>query len=166
MTARAFDRVATEREEKRCSPSIERCEEASLFFFNERTKIMGIFVLFSIKSIVTDHFKMFLGDMDNELFDEIPSGNSFGNEFVIFMSVVMKSDEITIIIVNTGRSNNRSAEIATNIVKDRIVVCQSRFSIYIKAVFLIFVDGGFDFFEGRADFLFQEIKQKHLKRIP
>ena len=36
MTARAFDRVATEREEKRCSPSIEGCEEASLFFFNNK----------------------------------------------------------------------------------------------------------------------------------
>ena len=122
MTARAFDRVATEREEKRCSPSIEGCEEASLFFFNERTKIMGKFVLFSIKSIVTDHFKMFLGDMDNELFDEIPCGNSLGNEFVIFVSVVMKSDEITIIIINTRRSNHRSTKIATNIVKNRFVV--------------------------------------------
>ena len=122
MTTGAFDGITPEREEKRCSPSIEGCEEASLFFFNERTKIMGIFVLFSIKSIVTDHFKMFLGDMDNELFDEIPCGNSLGNEFVIFVSIVMKSDEITIIIVNTGRSNNRSAEIATDIVKNRFVV--------------------------------------------
>ena len=52
--------------------------------------------------------------MDNEFFDEIPCGNSLGNEFVIFMSVVMKSDEITIIIVNAGRGNNRSAEIATD----------------------------------------------------
>ena len=122
MTTRAFDRVTTEREEKRCSPSIEGCEEASLFFFDERTKMMSLLVLFSIKAIVTNHFKMLLGDMDNELFDEIPCGNSFGNEFVIFMSVVMKSDEITIIIVNTRRSNHGSSEIATDIVKNRFVV--------------------------------------------
>ena len=122
MTTGAFDGITPEREEKRCSPSIEGCEEASLFFFNKRTKMMSLNVLFSIKAIVTDHFKMFLRDMDNEFFDEIPSGNSFGNEFVIFMSVVMKSDEITIIIVNAGRGNNKSAEIATDIVKNRFVV--------------------------------------------
>ena len=122
MATSAFDRVTTEREEKRCSPSIEGCEETSLFFFNERTEMMSLLVLFSIKAVVTDHFKMFLGDMDNEFFNEIPYGNRFGNEFVIFMSVVMKSDEITIITVNTRRSNNRSAKIATDIVKNSIVV--------------------------------------------
>ena len=84
--------------------------------------MMSLLVLFSIKAIVTNHFKMLLGDMDNEFFDEIPCGNSFGNEFVIFMSVVMKSDEITIITVNTRRSNNRSAKIATDIVKNSTVV--------------------------------------------
>ena len=72
MATSAFDGVMPEREEETCSPSIERCEETSHFFFNKRTKMMSLNVLFSIKAIVTNHFKMFLRDMDNEFFDELP----------------------------------------------------------------------------------------------
>ena len=102
---------------------IKNLKKNFMFFFgNSPAEIFVRFTMSGVNAVITDHFKMFLGDMDNELFDEIPCGNSLGNKFVIFVSVVMKSDEITIIIVNTGRSNNRSAEIATNIVKNRFVV--------------------------------------------
>ena len=45
-----------------------------------------------IDAVVTDHFEMFVGDMDNELLHKINSGNSFNNEFVIFVPVVMKGN--------------------------------------------------------------------------
>ena len=65
---------------------------------------------------------MFVRDMDNELFNEVPSRNSFGNKQIIFVSIVMKGNIITIVVINARRSNNRSAKITANIFKHRFAV--------------------------------------------
>ena len=79
-------------------------------------------MLFSVNTIVTNHFEMLFGNMNDEFFDEIPSRNGFGNKFIIFVSVVMQSNKITIVIINTRRSDYRSAKISPNILKDGFVV--------------------------------------------
>ena len=68
-----------------------------------------------IDAIVANHFEMLVGDMDNETLNEFNGGNSFDNEFVILMPVVMKSNMRTGVRIDTGSSNNGSAKIATNI---------------------------------------------------
>lgn len=122
MTARAFDGVVFEREEKGCSPSIEGCEEASLFFTDKRDEFRRELMFFSVNTIVPNHFEMLFGNMNDEFFDEIPSRNGFGNKFIIFVSVVMKSNKIAIVIINTRRSDHRSAKISPNVLKDGFVV--------------------------------------------
>ena len=48
---------------------------------------------------------MFSGDVNDESFDEINSVNGFRNQLVIFMPVVVKSNGLPVIIVDTGRSD-------------------------------------------------------------
>ena len=45
-----------------------------------------------IDTVVTDHFEMFVRDMDNEPFNKFNGRNGFDNEFVIFVPVVMKGN--------------------------------------------------------------------------
>ena len=45
-----------------------------------------------IDAVVTDHFEMFVGDMDNKAFNKFNGRNSFNDEFVIFVPVVMKGN--------------------------------------------------------------------------
>lgn len=54
MTARAFDGVVSEREEKGCSPSIEGCEEASFFIMknNKSFSLVDLIVVISIMAIL------------------------------------------------------------------------------------------------------------------
>jgi len=125
FTARAQKRVNTEIEQKRRSPIIEGWEEASFLCWDSRNEIVGIFVMFGINAVVTNHFevfmlnileksnkskiywffKMFSGDVNDESFDEINSVNGFRNQLVIFMPVVVKSNGLPVIIVDTGRSD-------------------------------------------------------------
>ena len=74
-----------------------------------------MFVFSGINTVITNHFKMPVRNMNNKLFNEFNSGNFFDNQLIILMSVVFKSNKITIIIENARSSNNRSTEIATDI---------------------------------------------------
>ena len=71
--------------------------------------------LFCIYPIVAKHFEMFFRDVDNQFLDEVQSRNSFSNSFVVFVSGVMKGYIFTVIIINTGCGNNRSAKISADI---------------------------------------------------
>lgn len=54
-----------------------------------------------IEAIISDHFEMFVWDMNNESLDKINSRNSFDDELVVFVSVIMKSDMGTGIRIDT-----------------------------------------------------------------
>ena len=58
---------------------------------------------------------MFFRDVDNQFLDEVQSRNSFSNSFVVFVSGVMKGYIFTVIIINMGCGNNRSAKISADI---------------------------------------------------
>ena len=45
-----------------------------------------------IDTVVTDHFEMFVRDVDNEPLNKFNGRNGFDNEFVVFVSVVMKGN--------------------------------------------------------------------------
>lgn len=108
---------------------------------------------------------MFIGDMDNEPLNKFNGGNSFNDEFIIFVSVVMKSNKRAGVRINTGSSNNRSAEIATNVFRDGRGVTVIGLSVDIEAFTVIFINSRFDYLEGRTEFVLETIEQSSTEGI-
>lgn len=91
---------------------------------------------------------MFLRDMLCEHRDKVKYRNSFGNQRFIFMTVVMKSNEVSIVRINTRSCDDRATKIATDIFNDFgwftfIWKCTD-----VENIFMIGVDRGFHFFKG------------------
>lgn len=78
-----------------------------LFFRDGPAKIFIRFTVSGINPIITDHFEMFFGNMLSQSCNEIENRHCFGNKLVIFVTVVMESDIISIIGVNAGGCNDR-----------------------------------------------------------
>ena len=55
-------------------------------------KLAGRFEVACIQAAIADHFKMFLRDMPDQTFDEVHNRDRFLYIFIIFVSIVMKSD--------------------------------------------------------------------------
>ena len=86
---------------------------------------------------------MFFWDMLSQSCDEIKYRNCLCNKFIIFMAIVMKGNEITIIGINAGSCNDRSAEITTDIFDYLRRIAFIRHSTNIKTVFMFCIDGSF-----------------------
>ena len=102
---------------------------------------------------------MFFRDVADETFYEIHNRQSFFHILIVFVTVVMESDGISVIPVNPGGGYNRSAKIAADIFCNCFGVAQIRFGIDIKSMFVLSVTFRFYFFERRADPVFQFIKK-------
>ncbi len=121
------------------------------------------FTVTGIETIVSGHFKMFFRDMLDQKFYKIQRGNRFFNVCIILVSVVMESDEITIIGINPGSSNHRAAQITGDIFHDGIRVTEIRFCIDIETIFVLIIDGSFDLFKRGADMFFHFTQQSSLE---
>ena len=108
---------------------------------------------------------MFVGDMDNEPLNKFNGGNSFDDELIIIVPVVMKSNMRAGVRIDTGSSNNRSAEIAPNVFRDGRRVTVIGLSVDIEAVRMILINSRFDFLEGRAEFVMETIEQSGTEGI-
>lgn len=64
---------------------------------------------FSIDTEITDHFKMFIGDVKDKALNEVGSGNSFDDELVVLVAIVMKGNVDAVIAVYPGGGDNGSA---------------------------------------------------------
>ena len=170
MTARTTERIRGERDKKGESPTSEGTKK-SVFgrvdsgnkasVLNSRRKSdRGI-----IDAIVANHFEMLVGDMDNEALNEFNGGNSFDNEFVILMPVVMKSNMRAGVRIDTGSSNNGSAKIATNILGNDRRIAVVGLGINVESLAMILVDVRFDYFERIAEFIMESIKQSGTERF-
>ena len=102
---------------------------------------------------------MLVGDMDNEALNKFNGRNSFNNEFVIFMPVVMEGNMGAGIRINTGSSNDGSAEIATNVLRDNRRVAVIGLGVNIEAFAVILINSGFDFFERGTELGVETIKE-------
>ena len=119
-----------------------------------------MFVYFAVPcvdAVIPDHFKVFFRDVLNEEADKVQSGNSSGNELLIFVAIIMISHKLTIIVIDTGCSNDRPAKIAADIFSNRFRVSKGWFGADIKAVFTILVNISLPFFEGIAKFLMEKV---------
>lgn len=70
---------------------------------------------------------------------------------MIFVFMVMKGNVVAIIGVNSGESNDGSAEVACNISNDGVRIAKNGLSIDIKPVFIFTVNQGFGRFKGRPN---------------
>ena len=121
------------------------------------------FTVAGIETIVSCHFKMFFRDMLDQKFYKIQRRDSFFNVCIILVSVVMESDEVTIIGINPGSSNHRAAQITGDIFHDGIRVTEIRFCIDIETIFVLIIDGSFDLFKRGADMFFHFTQQSSLE---
>lgn len=104
-----------------------------------------------IDAIITDHLEILFGDMPDKPLHELQSGNGFVNKSVVFVSVVVKCDRITIVSVNAGGGNNRAAEVSADVFSDNGRITEIRFGIDVEPIFLVTVNRGLDFFERVTD---------------
>ena len=118
-----------------------------------------------IDAAITNHFIMLFRDMLDKTLYKFHNWDSFFNILVIFMAVVMKSNKITIIVVNPGSGDYRSSEIATDILHNNFGVTFIGFGIDVKAVFVFPVATGFYLFKGCSNFGFHFVEQGSTKSI-
>lgn len=118
-----------------------------------------------INAAITDHLVMLFGDMADQTLYKMHNGDGFFHIFVIFMAIVMESNIITIIAVNTGSGDYGSSKIASDILYDGFGITFIGFGIDVKAVLVLPVASGFNLFKGGADFGFQFAQQGSTERI-
>ena len=73
------------------------------------------------------------------------------------MLVVMEGDIFTIVGVNAGGGDNRSAEIAADVLHNAVSVAKIRFGVDVKALLVFPVNESFRFYKGRINMLFHFI---------
>ena len=118
-----------------------------------------------INTVVTDHFEMLIGDMNDEPLNKLNSGNCFDNEFVVLMSVVMEGNMRARIRINTGSGNNRSAEIAANVLRDNRRIAVVGFGVDIETFTMILINSRFDFLERYTELIVESIKQSRTEGV-
>ena len=134
---RTFQRIVTKGRKDSSSPLVETPIEA-MFGVMYRTTKFGIYLSVPcIKTAISNHFKVFFRDVSDEAFDEINGRDGFFYIFFVFMAIVMKSNEFTIVLINSGSGNNRATKITTDILDNVLRVAFVRFCIDIETMLVI-----------------------------
>ena len=118
-----------------------------------------------VDAVISNHFEMLIGDMNDEPLNKLNSGNCFDNEFVVLMSVIMEGNMRAGIRINTGGGNNRPAEIAANVLRNSGRVTVIRLSVDVESVAMITVDSRFNFLEGRTKLVMKTVEQSGTERV-
>ena len=103
--------------------------------------------------------------MNDKTLNKINGRNSFNNEFVILMSVVMKGDVGARIGVDPGSGNDGSAEIATDVFRYNGRITVIRLGVNVEAFAMVLINGSFDFLKGGTEFIMETIKQSGTEGI-
>lgn len=102
---------------------------------------------------------MFFRDVADETFYEIHNRQSFFHILFIFVTVIVESNGISVIPVNPGSGNYRSAKIAVDVFGHYFRIAEIWFCIDIEALFMLSVTFRFYLFERRFDPVFQFIEK-------
>ena len=132
---------------------------------NRIAKVRHLGVVFGIKAIIADHFKMFVRNMADKPLDKVHGGKGFMNKNAVFVAVVMKGDGLAIIGVNTGSGDDRTPEITADIFGNLMRIADTGFGINIKTLLVFAITFRLHFFERRTDFGFHFIEQSRAKSI-
>lgn len=87
-----------------------------------------------IQTAIADYFKMFFRDVADETFYEIHNRQSFFHILFIFVTVIVESNGISVIPVNRGSGNYRSAKIAADVFSHYFGSAEIWFCIDIEVV--------------------------------
>lgn len=118
-----------------------------------------------IDTVVTQHFKVFFGDVYDKSFYEVYCRDTFLYGLIIFMPGVVKCDIITVIFIDTGCCNNRPSEMATDVYDGNDRSVEIRFCPDIEFFGMIFVNIIFDFAGGRIDGISHFFKKDFTKSV-
>lgn len=99
-------------------------------------ELLVCFAVACIQAAIADHFKMFLRDMPDQTFDEVHNRDRFLYIFIIFVSIVMKSDHRTIIFVDPGSGDHRTPQIASDIFDGSLRITRGRLGINVKSLLM------------------------------
>ena len=146
----ALERIITKSQADRQTPFRNAEDEFFTVRRNGKVEMFGFLLRSGIKTVVTHHFEMFVGNMSDDPADEINGRNGFADKFIIFVAVVMKGDKFAVIMINSRGSNNRSAEITADIFDDIFRVAFVGLGIDIETVFVFTVTFGNDRFKRRT----------------
>ena len=108
---------------------------------------------------------MFFRDVLDQSGYEFHNGDRLYYESAVLMPVVVESYILTIIVVNAGSGNDRTAEITTDIFGNNFRVTFVWLSVDIKPIFMIKIAFRFHFFERWTNLLFHEVKKSCTKGI-
>ena len=122
-------------------------------------ELLVCFAVACIQAAIADHFKMFLRDMPDQTFDEVHNRDRFLYIFIIFVSIVMKSDHRTIIYVDPGSGDHRTPQKASDIFDGSLRITRGRLGINVKSLLMRRITEGFDLFERIAQPLVHLIKE-------
>ena len=160
MSAFRTDERVIPKGRKDCStPMVKTAENRTFFFWDSREEAFINRTVPGIQAAIPDHFKVFFRDMADQLFDEINSRDCFFNVLIIFMTVVMESNRMTVIVVDPGGSDHRPSKITSDVVDDSFRIAFIRLCINIKPMFVFCVAKRLNAFEGRTEFVFQSIEK-------
>lgn len=81
------------------------------------------------------------------------------------MLVIVESNGISAILIDSGCGDHRSAKIADNIFSDHFWIAEIWFSMDIEALLVMAVIFGFNFFKRRSDLVFQFIEKSSTESI-
>ena len=115
FAVRTFQRIVAKGRKYSSSPLIKTAKDMMLFTRNSTVKLLVNFTMSCVDPTIPDHFKIFFWYVSNQPFDKVHGRNGFGDKFIIFMPIVVKCDHFTVIFINTGSGDNRTAKIAANI---------------------------------------------------
>ena len=65
VTALAPKRVIAERKHKLNPEAERRFDEGDFFLRNSHKEFVGVFVMFSVDTVIADHFEMFVGNVND-----------------------------------------------------------------------------------------------------
>jgi len=91
-----------------------------------------------VNTAVPDHFVMLFRDVLDEALYELHNGESFFNIYIIFMTVVMEGNKVTIIFDNPGSGNDGMSKVTPDIFHDGFWITFVGPGIDVEAV-LVFV---------------------------
>lgn len=147
------------------TPPIKTAKDCMFFTGNSQIKGFVNSPVPGIKPAITDHFEMLFRYVLNEPVNEINSGKSFYDIFVIFVPIIVKGDVLPIIFINAGGCYDGPAEIAADIFGNGFGITTIRFGVHIESVRMVFIAGSLNFFERGIQVGLQFIQESCAKSI-
>ena len=78
----------------------------------------------------------------------------------------MKSDQFSIVFINTGGGNDRTSKVSADVLRNNFGITFIGLCVNIKTVFMVFITGSLYFLEGRTKMRFQFIQESGAESVP